>query len=99
MRAVIGTARYWAPLVAGFLCLIAAQYVGVLVAWLLLFAGFGLIVDGATAMLARAGGAGGRTTASNRSPAPCAGCQPCTSMFLRRLNPLMWSPSPVTLTR
>lgn len=55
-RKVLGTAG------RGFLCLIAAQYVGVLVAWLLLFAGFGLIVDGATAMLARAGGAGGLTT-------------------------------------
>ena len=26
-------------------------------------------------------------------------CQPCTSMFFRRLRPLTWSPSPVTLTR
>lgn len=62
MRAVIGTARYWGPLVLGFLCLVASLYVGVLVAWLLFFAGFGLILDGATAMLARAGAAGGLTS-------------------------------------
>ena len=59
MRAVTGTWRYWVPLVAGFLCLVGVGFVGALVGWLLIFAGFGLIFDGATAMLARAARAGG----------------------------------------
>lgn len=62
MRAVTGTARYWIPLVAGFLCFVAVGFVGPLVGWLLIFAGFGLILEGATAMLARAGRAGGMGT-------------------------------------
>jgi hypothetical protein len=36
--------------------------VGPLVAWLLIIAGFGLIMDGATAMFARAVGTGGLTS-------------------------------------
>lgn len=62
MRAVLGTARYWVPLVAGFLCFVAVGFVGPLVAWLLIFAGFGLILEGATAMLARAARTGGLPT-------------------------------------
>lgn len=61
MRAVVGTARYWVPLFAGFVCLVAALFAGPIVAWLLLMSAFGLILDGATAMLARAGGTGGLT--------------------------------------
>lgn len=59
MRAVTGTWRYWVPLVAGFLCLVAVGFVGPIAGWLLIFAGFGLILDGGTAMLARAARAGG----------------------------------------
>ena len=43
----------------GFLCLVAVGFVGPVVGWLLIFAGFALILDGATAMLARAARSGG----------------------------------------
>lgn len=62
MRALIATARYWLPLLAGFLCFVAVSWAGPLVAWLLIFAGFGLIFDGATAMFARAVRTGGLTS-------------------------------------
>ncbi len=62
MRTIADTARYWTPLVAGFACFFAVAYVGPLVAWLLIIAGFGLIADGATAMLGRAGRVGGLTS-------------------------------------
>jgi hypothetical protein len=55
-------ARYWAPIVAGFLCLVVALFVGVILAWLLLILAFGLILDGATAMWQHAGSAGNLTT-------------------------------------
>ena len=59
MRAVTGTWRYWGPLVAGLLCLVAVGFVGPVAGWLLIFAAFGLILDGGTAMLARAARTGG----------------------------------------
>ena len=62
MRAAIGTARYWVPLVAGFICLTAALFVGAIVAWLLIILAFGLLLDGATAMWERAGSTGNLTT-------------------------------------
>jgi hypothetical protein len=62
MRAVAGTARYWGPLVVGFMCLVASLFVGPLVAWLLFILAFTLIFDGVTAMLQRAGSAGNLTT-------------------------------------
>jgi len=62
MRAAFATARYWGPLVAGFLCLVATSFVGPIVAWLLFIAAFGLILDGATAMFERAGSTGGLTS-------------------------------------
>jgi hypothetical protein len=58
MHGVAGTARYWGPLAAGFLCLIAAFFAGPVVTWLLTLLAFGLILDGATAMWERAGGTG-----------------------------------------
>ena len=58
MRAVARTARYWGPLLVGFLCFIAVQFVGPLVGWLLVILGFALMFDGTTAMWARAGSAG-----------------------------------------
>ncbi len=61
MRAAAGTARYWAPLVAGFACLVGVLFAGPLLAWVLLIVAFGLIFDGATAMWARAGSVGGLT--------------------------------------
>lgn len=55
MRAVTGTARYWGPLIAGFVCLVTASFAGPIAAWLLIVLAFGLILDGATAMFERAG--------------------------------------------
>jgi hypothetical protein len=51
--------RYWAPMVLGFACLLAVPMAGTLVAWILIAVGFGLIMDGATALWARTGRAGG----------------------------------------
>jgi hypothetical protein len=62
MRAVIGTARYWGPLLGGLLCLVAVLFVGAILGWLLIITGFGLILDGATAMWEKAGGVGNLTT-------------------------------------
>jgi hypothetical protein len=62
MRAVVGTARYWAPLLGGLLCLIAVLFVGAILGWILIITAFGLILDGATAMWEKAGGTGNLTT-------------------------------------
>jgi hypothetical protein len=62
MRVALATARYWGPLVAGFLCLVAMSFVGLVLSWVLLLAALVLILDGATAMFARAGGTGGITS-------------------------------------
>jgi hypothetical protein len=62
VRAVIGTARYWLPLVGGFVCLVVALFVGAIAAWLLLILSFGLLLDGCTAMWEKAGGTGNLTT-------------------------------------
>ena len=62
MRGVLGTARYWLPLVAGFACLVASLFVGPIVAWVLIIASFGLLLDGGTAMWERAGSTGNLTT-------------------------------------
>ena len=62
MRAVVGTARYWLPLVGGMLSLVAVLFVGAILGWLLIILGFGLILDGATAMWEKAGGVGNLTT-------------------------------------
>jgi len=58
MRAVVDTVRYWLPLVGGLICLIVGLFVGPVLAWLLLTLAFGLLLDGSTAMFARAGGTG-----------------------------------------
>jgi hypothetical protein len=55
---VRGTMRFWLPLVAAGACLIASQLVSAQVGWVLIIAAFGLGLDGATAMFARAGGTG-----------------------------------------
>jgi hypothetical protein len=62
MRAVAGTARYWVPLLAGFLCLVAVLFVGPILGWILIIAGFGLVIDGATKMWEKAGSTGNLTT-------------------------------------
>ena len=62
VRASLATARYWLPLVTGFLCLVAALFVAAVVAWLLIITAFGLLLDGTTAMWERAGGTGNMST-------------------------------------
>lgn len=62
MRAVVETARYWAPIAAGLICLVLSLVVGPLLSWVLIIAGFGFVLDGATAMWERAGGTGNLTT-------------------------------------
>ena len=58
MRAAVTTVRYWLPLVAGFICLVAALFVSAILAWLLMMLAFGLLLDGTTAMWERAGSTG-----------------------------------------
>jgi hypothetical protein len=62
VRAVVGTARYWAPLLGGLACLVAVLFVGAALGWLLIITAFGLLLDAATAMFERAGGTGNLTT-------------------------------------
>jgi hypothetical protein len=49
------TMRCWLPIVAGFGCLIVALWTTAAISLLLLFAAFGLILDAAAALFARAG--------------------------------------------
>jgi hypothetical protein len=51
--------RYWLPLTGTVLCFVAASLTPPLVAYVLIFAGFGCAMDAGTAWLARAGGTGG----------------------------------------
>jgi hypothetical protein len=62
VRAALDTVRYWGPLVAGFLCIVISVFVGPIADWLLLIAGFGLLLDGCTAMWEKAGSTGNLTT-------------------------------------
>ncbi len=60
MRAVSETRRYWLPIGAAVLCLLAASFEPPpLVAYALIMAAFGFCFDAATAWFARAGGTGG----------------------------------------
>jgi hypothetical protein len=51
--------RYPGPLVLALACMIAAQYVGPILTWILVFAAFALVIEVATAWLEAAGGTGG----------------------------------------
>jgi hypothetical protein len=62
MRGTLRTARYWAPIAGGFVCLVGSTIVDASIGWVLLIAAFGLILDGATAMWEKAGGTGNLTT-------------------------------------
>ena len=57
IRAILQTKRYWLPIAAGFGCLIVALSASATIGLVLLIAGFGLILDGATALFARSGDA------------------------------------------
>ena len=60
MQALKESRRYWLPVAAAALCLLAASFgPPPLVAYVLIMASFGLCLDAATAWLARAGGTGG----------------------------------------
>ena len=60
MRAVKDTRRYWIPVAAAVLCLLAASWgPPPIVAYALIMFAFGFCFDAATAWLARAGGTGG----------------------------------------
>jgi hypothetical protein len=58
VRVLLATVRYWLPMAAGCGCLVASQLVAAQVGWVLIIAGFGLLLDGATALFERAGGTG-----------------------------------------
>ena len=51
--------RYWLPFAGTVLCFVAASLTPPLVAYALIFVGFGCAMDAGTAWLARAGGTGG----------------------------------------
>jgi hypothetical protein len=51
--------RYWLPLAGAVLCFIGASVLSPLVAWVLIIAAFGLVLDAGTAWLAKAGSTGG----------------------------------------
>jgi hypothetical protein len=59
VRVIVGTTRYWLPLVAGCVCLVVAAMVPPIIAFVLIVAAFGLLLDGSTAMFERAGRTGG----------------------------------------
>jgi hypothetical protein len=50
--------RYWAPLVAGVVCLFVSKAVSPLLAYALIVVAFVLLLDGATALFVRATRAG-----------------------------------------
>jgi hypothetical protein len=62
VRAVKRNWRYWLPLAAGCTLILGTQFAGPVLTWIMLALGFGLILDAATAMWARAGGTGNATT-------------------------------------
>ena len=60
MRAIRENRRYWLPVVAAVLCLLAASFgPPPIVAFVLIMVAFGFCFDAATLWLARAGGTGG----------------------------------------
>ena len=53
-----GPRRWLIPLVSGLICIFASSLAGALVTWILLMAGFALVLDAVTAAWERAGGTG-----------------------------------------
>ncbi len=53
--------RYWLPLLAALVCLVAATRVSAIVAYVLIIAAFGLVFDVSTKLFEQAG-RGGRLT-------------------------------------
>ena len=59
VRSVLEAKRYLLPLGGACGCFIAASLVAPIVAWVLIIAAFGLVLDAGTAWLAKAGSTGG----------------------------------------
>jgi hypothetical protein len=62
MRKLSPALRSRLPIVVGVLLLLGTLWVGNVATWLMLIAGFGLILDGVTKWWERAGGTGNLTT-------------------------------------
>jgi hypothetical protein len=50
VRALLDTKRMWLPFVAAAICLLGSGMVGPVLAWVLIMASFGFVLDGATIM-------------------------------------------------
>ena len=59
MRARLRPLRYWGPILLGLVLLVVAYSVPPVVAYVLVIAAFVLMIEGGTAMFARAGSTGG----------------------------------------
>ena len=62
MRTLSPGLRSRLPIAAGFALLLGTLLAGTLLTWLMIIAGFGLILDGVTKWWERAGGTGNLTT-------------------------------------
>jgi hypothetical protein len=59
VRSFVASRRYSLPLAGACVCFFAASIVAPIVAWVLIIAAFGLVLDAGTAWLAKAGSTGG----------------------------------------
>jgi hypothetical protein len=59
VRGLLASKRYLLPLLGACVCFFLAARVSPLVAWLLIMAAFGLVLDAGTAWFAKANGTGG----------------------------------------
>lgn len=48
--------RVWIPFLLAAICLVATEWAGSILTWVLLLSAFGLVLDGATSWWARSGG-------------------------------------------
>jgi hypothetical protein len=58
VRGVKATWRIWLPIAAGMLCLLATNWAGAIVTWVLLFAGIALLFDGLSLLWSRSSSLG-----------------------------------------
>jgi hypothetical protein len=59
VRSLLAAKRYWLPMGGACVCFFVASLVAPIVAWLLIMAAFGLVLDAGTAWFAKANGTGG----------------------------------------
>ena len=57
MRSLKATRRVWLPFAIAALCLVASTWTGPILTWVVLLAAIGFILDGATLLWSRGGGA------------------------------------------